>query len=133
MKFGLVIRIPKIMIRISIPKSVFGSKEMKFGLVIWISIPESVSECEEMKFGLVIRIPEIVIRISIPKIFLNSEKVKFGLVIRITKEAIRILSVKAIDKSWICTSTKMGIFLYVFDIFWIWLFMTKINIRSKYF
>ena len=80
-----------------------------------------------------IQIFEIVIRIPILKCFLNSEKVKFGLVIRITKGVIQIPSVKATDESWIYTPTKMGIFLYVPDIFWIWLFLTKMKIKSKYF
>ena len=88
---------PEIVIRILISESVFGGEEMKFGLVIWI--------------------PEIVIRISISESFFNSEKVKFGLVIRITKEVIRIPSVKAANKSWICTPTKMDIFLHVLNIF----------------
>ena len=44
-KFGLVIRIPEVVIRIPIPESVFGG--------------------EKIKFSLVIRIPEVVIRISI--------------------------------------------------------------------
>ena len=76
---GLVVRIPEIVIRISIPKS--------------------VSESEEMKFGLVIQILEIVIRILIPESVFGSEEIKFGLVIRITKEVIRIPNVKATDKS----------------------------------
>ena len=97
MKFGLVIQIHEIVIRISILESVFGG--------------------EEMKFGLVIRIPDIVIRISIPESFLNSENVKFGLVIQITKGWIWITIVKAADENWICTPTKMGIFLHVSDIF----------------
>ena len=49
--------------------------------------------------GLVIRIPEVVIRISIPKSVFECEKVKFSLVIRITKGVIRIPSVKAADES----------------------------------
>ena len=74
-----MIRIPEVVIQISIPKSVFG--------------------CEEVKFDLVIRIPEVLIRILISKSFLNSEKVKFGLVIRITKGVIQIPNVKAANKS----------------------------------
>ena len=101
-----MIRIPEVRIQISIPKNVFGG--------------------EKVKFGLVIRIPEIVIRIPILESFLNSEKLKFSLVIRIP-------SIKAVDESWICIPKKMGIFLYVPDIFWIWLFLTKMKIRSKYF
>ena len=62
MKFGLVIRIPEVMIRITILESVFRGEKVKFGLVIRISIPKSVSEGEEVKFGLVIRISEVVIR-----------------------------------------------------------------------
>ena len=58
-----MIRIPEVVIQISIPKSVFGG--------------------EEVKFDLVIRIPEVLIRILISKSFFNSEKVKFGLMIRI--------------------------------------------------
>ena len=108
-----MIRIPEVVIRISIPKSVFGG--------------------EEVKFGLVIRIPEIVIRILIPESFLNSEKVKFRLVIRIPKVVIRIPNVKAANKSWICILTKMDIFFHVSDIFWIWLFLEKMKIREKYF
>ena len=111
---GLVIRIPEVWIWISIPESIFEGEKMKFGLVIQIPeivirilIPESVFEGEEMKFGRVIRIPEIVIWIPIPESFLNSEKVKFGIVIRMTKGMIRILNVKAADKSWICTPTKI--------------------------
>ena len=72
MKVGLVIRIPEVWIQISIPKSVFGGEEVKFGLVI---------------------------RVPILKSFLNSEKVKFGLVIRIIKGVIQIPNVKAANKS----------------------------------
>ena len=54
MKFGLVIRISKIVIRIRIPKSFFNS--------------------EKVKFGLVILIPEVWIRISIPKSVFGGEK-----------------------------------------------------------
>ena len=97
MKFGLVIRILEVVIRISISKSVSGGEKVNFGLVIQIS--------------------EIVIRISIPESFLNSENVKFGLVIQITKGWIWISIVKAADENWICTPTKMGIFLHVSDIF----------------
>ena len=78
---GLVIRIPEIVIRISIPKSVFGGEKVKFGLVIRILevvirilIPESVFGGEKVKFGLVIRIPEVVIRIPIPKVFSKVKK-----------------------------------------------------------
>ena len=94
-------------------------------VVIRIPFPESVSGGEEVKFGPVIRIPKVVIQIPIPESFLNSEKVKFGLVIRITKGVIWIPNVKAANESWICTPTKIDIFLYVLDIFWIWLFLTK--------
>ena len=80
---------------------------------------------EVNKWGLQIRILEVWIRIPILESFLNSEKVKFGLWIRIPKEWIRILSVKATDKSWICTPTKIGIFFHVPNVFWIWLFMKK--------
>ena len=58
---GLVIRIPEVVIR--------------------ISIPQSISEGKKVKFDLMIRIPEIVIRILIPKSVSEGEKVNFGLVI----------------------------------------------------
>ena len=101
------------MMRIQHPWGRFESHMKKNWIPkVWIRIliPESVFRGEEVKFGLQIRIPEVWIWIPIPKSFLNSEKVKFGLWIRIS-------SVKAIDKSWICTLIKKGIFVYIFDIF----------------
>ena len=89
---GLVIRIPEILIRISIPKSVSRGEEVKFGLVIRIPISKSIFGGEEMKFGLMIRIPEIVIRISIPESIFGDKEMKFDIVIRIP-------SYKAADKS----------------------------------
>ena len=106
MNFGQEIRIPDEAIRIQIPECVSGS--------------------EKVNFGQAIRIPDLAIRIPIPESFLNSEKVKNGL-------AIRISCVKAADKSWIYTLKKKYIFLYDPNVFWIWLFLTKMKIRSKYF
>ena len=80
MNFGLAIRIPDVAIRI-------------------LDV-ECVSESEKVNFGLPIWIPDVAIWIQIPESFLNSEKVKNGL-------AIRILCVKVVDKSWICTPKKM--------------------------
>ena len=113
MNFGLAIRIPDQAIRIHIPESVFRS--------------------ENVIFGQAIRIPEVVIRIHIPKSFLNGEKVKICWAILIPKGAIRIPYVNAANKSRICIPIKKCIFLHDPDVFWIWLFLTKLKIRSKYF
>ena len=113
MNFGQAIRIPDIAIRIPCLENVYGS--------------------EHMIFGQAIRIPEVAIRIHIPESFLNSEKVKNGLAIRIPKGVIRIPYVNAANKCRICTPIKKCIFLHDPDVFWIWLFLTKLKIRSKYF
>ena len=135
--FGLAIRIPDKAIRIQIPECVFGSEKVNFGQeiqipdeaiqildeAIRIQIPECVSRSEKVNFGQAIRIPDVAIWIPIPESFLNSKKVKNGLAIRIPKGAIRILCVKAADKSWICTPKKKCIFLHDPNVFWIWLFL----------
>ena len=111
-----MIRISEVVIQILDVKCVFGSEKVNFGLAI--RIPDEA-----------IRIPDVAIWIQIPESFLNSEKVKNGLTIRIPKGAIRIPCVKAANKSWICTLKKKCIFLHDPNIFWIWLFLTKMKIR----
>ena len=101
--------------------------------MIRIQIPECVSGSEKVNFGQAIRILEVAIRIHISESFLNSEKVKICWAIRIPKGAIRIPYVNAANKSRICTPIKKYIFLHDPDVFWIWIFLKKMKIRSKYF
>ena len=133
MNFGQAIRIPDKAIWIQIPEYVFESEKVNFGQeiripdeAIWIQILEYVSGSEKVNFGQAIRIP-------ISESFLNSEKVKNGLASRIPKRAIQIPCVKAADKSWIYTLKKKCIFLHDPNIFCIWIFLTKMKIRSKSF